>query len=126
MVCPKRVTFPRSLRLRRASEFNLVKTAGKSWTGRYLVVAVLKRTNADSSMSPAKIGIITSRRVGPAVIRNRIRRRIREIFRYHQHQIQQGTWIVTIARASATKAAFAELEQDWLRLLGRASILAPG
>jgi hypothetical protein len=43
----------------------------------------------------------------------------------NQHRIQKGFWLVTIARASSTKATFVELERDWLRLIERASILAP-
>ena len=56
--------------------------------------------------------------------RNRVRRRLREIVRKHQHEILKGKWIVTIARASAAKASYEQLEGEWLRLAKRASILA--
>jgi ribonuclease P protein component len=111
----------RSSRLHRASEFGLVKAGAKSWTGRHLVLAVLQH----GENTPARIGIVTSRRVGAAVLRNRVRRRLRELFRKNQHRLRKGVWIVTIARASSATASFADLERDWLRLIGRASILAP-
>jgi ribonuclease P protein component len=99
----------------------LVKASGKSWTGKHLVIAILER---GSEIAP-KIGIITSKRIGNAVYRNKVRRRIREIFRLNRHRIQKGFWLVTIARTSSTSATFVELERDWLRLIERASILAP-
>jgi ribonuclease P protein component len=116
-----RFKFPRSSRLHRASEFGRVKAGTKSWTGRHLVLAVLQH----DEHAPARIGIITARRIGEAVIRNRVRRRLRELFRKNQHRLCRGIWIVTIARASSATASFSDLERDWLRLIGRASILAP-
>ena len=124
MIRPGRIRFKfsRSSRLSRASEFSLVKASGKSWTGKYLVLAILMRDTEE----PTRIGIIATKRLGNAVSRNQVRRRIREIFRLNQHRIKKGFWVVTIARLSAAKAAFDELQRDWLRLVERASILAPG
>ena len=117
-----RFKFSRLSRLSRASEFSLVKASGKSWTGKHLVLATLKRETEAAS----RIGIITTKRLGNAVSRNQVRRRIREIFRLNQHRIQRGFWVVTIARFSSATATFEELQGDWLRLVERASILAPG
>jgi ribonuclease P protein component len=124
MIRPGRIRFKfsRAARLSRSSEFRLVKASGKSWTGKYLVLAILMR----DSEEPSRIGIIATKRLGNAVSRNQVRRRIREIFRLNQHRIKKGFWVVTIARLSAAKAAFDELQRDWLRLVERASILAPG
>jgi ribonuclease P protein component len=121
MVRPGRIGFelPRSSRLQRDSEFKLVRASGKSWTGTHLILAALHREND----SPSRVGIITTRRLGNAVVRNRIRRKIREIFRLNQHHVRQGYWVVTIARISSALASYRELERDWLRLAKRASIL---
>ena len=116
----ERYRFPRASRLSRAAEFKLVKQAGKSWTGRHLVLGVLAQEDEER----ARVGIVTTRKVGMAVVRNRIRRRIREVFRLHQFDLISGVWLVTVARPSAAKASFQELERDWLRLAERASILA--
>ena len=117
----KRHRFPKSRRLTRDSEFQRVRREGKSIRGELLTIAFLR----DAAPLAARAGFITSKRVGPAVVRNRTRRRLREIFRKHQHEIASGTWLVTIASARAARAPFASLEDEWLRLLGRASILAP-
>jgi ribonuclease P protein component len=123
MIRPRRIRFkfPRTARLIHASEFRLVKASGRSWTGKHLVLAILRR----EIDAPPRIGIITTRRLGNAVCRNQVRRRIREVFRLNQHRIRRGLWLVTIARPSSAMATFSDLERDWLRLTERASILAP-
>src|SRR5215471_16712143 len=88
--------FAGASRLRRSSEFKLVRDSGKSWTGTHLILLALHR----GASLPSRVGMITTRRLGNAVVRNRVRRRMREIFRLNQHQIRDGYWLVTIARAS--------------------------
>ena len=70
-----------------------------------------------------KIGFVTSRRLGGAVARNRVRRRLREIVRREQHGLRKGLWLVLIARPSAAAADSATLEKDWHRLIKRAEII---
>jgi ribonuclease P protein component len=117
----KRLRFPKSHRLTRDSEFRRVRTEGFSVRGEMLTLGVLKSAESKASV---RAGFITSRRVGKAVIRNRTRRRLREIFRKHQHEISGGVWIVTIASARAARETSHALEDEWLRLARRASILA--
>ena len=113
-------TFPKSRRLTRSSEFERVKKEGNAQHGKLLVVSALK-AEVDS---PGRAGFVTSRRIGRAAVRNLVRRRLREIVRKHQHEIGAGWWVVTIARPAAAGATFVELEDAWLRLAKRASILA--
>jgi ribonuclease P protein component len=117
----ERFKFPKASRLTRTAEFALVKKDGTSWTGRHVTLGILHRAGENA----ARLGIITTRRIGQAVVRNRVRRRLREIFRLNQRRLVTGIWIVTVARVSAADATFQQLERDWLRLAGRASILAP-
>jgi ribonuclease P protein component len=72
---------------------------------------------------PWRAGFVTSARVGGAVVRNRVRRRLREIVRRHQHELRQGVWFVIIARYEVATASYDALEDEWLRLARRASIL---
>jgi ribonuclease P protein component len=117
----ERFKFPKASRLTRAAEFALVKKEGKSWTGKHLTLGILRQADE----SAARLGIVTTRRLGHAVIRNRVRRRLREVFRLNQHRLISGLWIVMVARVSAAEATFHQLERDWLRVADRASILAP-
>ena len=79
-------------------------------------------TNDEKSF---RIGFITSKRIGGAVIRNRLRRRLREIVRVEQARINGGIWCVVIARPAAARTSYRALKDEWLHLAERASILAP-
>ncbi len=83
------------------------------------------------SMVPAaagthsRFGIITSRRVGGAVDRNRVRRRIREICRLQRPSVAPGYLIVISAKSAAATAEYDDLREEWLLLARRLSILPP-
>ncbi|MFN2540549.1 MAG: ribonuclease P protein component [Chthoniobacterales bacterium] len=114
------LSFSRARCLKRASEFERVRQQGRSERGKTLVLGVL----SEGGTGDFRAGFITSRRIGRAVVRNRVRRRLREIVRRNQHEIGAGVWVVTIARAAAAHATYRQLEDEWLRLAKRASILA--
>jgi ribonuclease P protein component len=116
------LSFSKARRLTRTAEFDWVRKEGKVWRGTLITLAVVIPPEVEKQ---TRVGIIASRRVGGAVIRNQTRRRIREIFRKQQHNIQDGVWVVAILSARAARAGYAELEDEWLRLAGRASILKP-
>lgn len=107
-------------RLTRASEFDGVKKQGRTERGRFMLLSVL----AAQKPGPPRTGFITSGRLGSAVLRNRVRRRLREIVRKHQHDLREDFWILVIARPDAAGASYHALEDEWLRLAKRASILA--
>src|SRR5438270_13982598 len=115
----RQFAFPRARRLTHSAEFEGVKKNGRVERGHLLLLSVLQTNEARF-----RAGFITSRTLGAAVVRNRTRRRLREIVRKHQRAIHDGLWIVIIARANAAKASYAELEVEWLRLAERASILS--
>jgi len=116
----RQFTFPKSRRLTQSAEFERVKKNGRVFRGRSVVLGILPANDA----TRFRAGFVTSRALGRAVVRNRVRRRLREIVRKHQREILDGTWIVTIARANAAGATYQQLEVEWLRLAKRASILA--
>jgi len=111
--------FPKAARLSTASEFGAARTSGQTQHGTFMLINVLRGTGEGRP----RIGIITSRRVGGAVDRNQVRRRIREIFRKHCARLQPDCWLVVVARYKAAHAEFSALESEWLRLTARASIL---
>jgi ribonuclease P protein component len=117
----RQFTFPKSRRLVQTAEFEHVKNNGRVYRGQLIVLGIVRANEA----TRFRAGFVTSRALGRAVVRNRVRRRLREIVRKHQREIVDGTWIVTIARANAARATYQQLEVEWLRLAKRASILAP-
>jgi ribonuclease P protein component len=120
MLQTRALPFPKTRRLTRVSEFACVKQRGHPEHGKFMVLGALAVQNSGAS----RVGFVTSRRLGRAVVRNRVRRRLREIVRKHQHDLREDFWIVLIARRDAPKASYRALEDEWLRLAKRASILA--
>ncbi len=68
--------------------------------------------------------VVVSRRVGPAVTRNKVKRRLREIYRHELPRLGPGLWLVVTAKPGAAKASLATLRAEWLRLGARLSIFA--
>ena len=111
--------FPKSARLTRFSEFQKVKREGLSFSGRFMILNVLKMHSSPMT----RIGIITSRRVGSAVVRNRVRRRFRELVRLDRSAFAVGCWLVIVARHRAATAAYQELRGEWRNLAARSLVL---
>lgn len=105
--------FPRRERLRTHWEFEQVRRHGHGTPGRFLVLAILRRKEEYTR----RVGFIVSKRVGNAVARNRIKRRLRGIYRTHRIQLNTGIWLVLIARQTASQASYHELESDFLQLI---------
>jgi len=70
-----------------------------------------------------RVGITVSKKLGHAVVRNRTRRRLREIYRLNEAKFQPGWDIVVVARSRAVEAPFAKLTDSYLALAARAGIL---
>jgi ribonuclease P protein component len=73
----------------------------------------------------SKLGVVTSRKIGPSVTRNRARRLLRESFRIHQHEIKRPISLVLVARASIARMDFHGVERDLLTVLKREKLLEP-
>ena len=70
-----------------------------------------------------RVGITVSKKLGHAVVRNRTRRRLREIYRLHEAKFQPGWDIVVVARSKAVDAPFDKLTASYLALAAKAGIL---
>ena len=70
-----------------------------------------------------RVGITVSKKLGKAHIRNRTRRRIREVYRLNEERFQPGWDIVVVARSRAVDAPFDRLTKSYLSLAAKAGIL---
>ena len=70
-----------------------------------------------------RVGITVSKKLGKAHIRNRVRRRLREVYRLNEERFQSGWDIVVVARSKAVDAEFARLTKSYLTLAKKAGIL---
>ena len=70
-----------------------------------------------------RVGITVSKKLGKAHVRNRVRRRLREVYRLHEAKFQPGWDIVVVARSKAVDAPFDKLTASYLALAAKAGIL---
>lgn len=105
--------YPRSARLLRRGEFERVYREGRRRSSKQFVVFA-RRTAADA---PVRFGTSVKKGVGGAVVRNRIRRRVREIVRLHRSELPPGWDIVIHPRASVAEAEFAALGKELMNLI---------
>lgn len=123
MARPNRRTFsfPKSARLLRRSEYDALKGSGRRFAEGPLAASWIPRSteaaSAGMGAARARVGIAVSSKVGQAVVRNRVKRRLREAIR-HELCLLPAVDLVLIARPSATRATVAEL-RSWLRRAGR-------
>jgi ribonuclease P protein component len=105
-------TFPKQFRLLRRAEFRRVYEEGQRRTAS--LCTVFLRSNG---LPHSRLGITVPARVGRAVLRNRIKRRLREIFRLNRTSLPAGWDIVVNPRAQAAEAEFTKFEREFLRLM---------
>ncbi len=70
-----------------------------------------------------RVGITVSKKLGKAHVRNRVRRRLREVYRLNEEQFRPGWDIVVVARSKAVEAEFDRLTKSYLSLAKKAGIL---
>jgi len=104
--------FPREARLVRRGEFDAVYRTGKRRSSSHYTVFF--RAN---ELPLSRFGFSIKKALGGAVVRNRIRRRMREIVRCHRLEIPPGWDFVIHPKSSVAIAEFAPLTTDLLRLL---------
>ena len=108
----ERLDFPREARLVRRGEFDAVYRAGKRRSNSHFTVFL--RAN---QLPHSRFGFSIKKALGGAVVRNRIRRRVREVVRCHRLEISAGWDSVIHPTSNVAKAEFAALTADLLRLL---------
>ncbi len=108
----------RHLRLRSPQEFQAVWQQGERWPGRLLSLSVMANNLANN-----RYGLVVSKRVGGAVVRNRVKRRLRAAIREWFPPLATGYDIVIITHPPASQAPYIELEAELGRLLRRAGLL---
>ena len=70
-----------------------------------------------------RVGVTVGKKLGHAVVRNRVRRRLREVYRLNEDRFLPGWDIVVVARSRCIKAEFGKLTQAYLSLAEKAGIL---
>jgi ribonuclease P protein component len=108
----------RQYRLRRNSDFQQVRHLGNSYASPLMVLAFLR-----NGLNHSRFGFVVSKRLGKAVCRNKIKRRMREATRLRLPRIKSGFDLVLIGRPPLAEASYGEIEQTLEYLLKKADLL---
>jgi ribonuclease P protein component len=114
-----RLKLPGSRRIKLGRDFARARTQGKRITVGCLIANWAPAPDATTS----RLGVITSKKIGGAVVRNRARRLMRESFRLHQHELAQPVDLILVSRSSIVGKGFAEVQNDFLEALRRGGLL---
>ncbi|WP_053373412.1 ribonuclease P protein component [Paenibacillus sp. FJAT-27812] len=109
----------RKLRLRNREDFSRIYRGGKSFANGQFVVYWSKQPTAE----PFRLGVSASKKIGNAVVRNRMRRMIKEIVRHQANRIVPKTDFILIVRKPATEMKMKEMEKSVLHVLKKAGLL---
>ena len=104
--------------LKKNSDFRRLYSRGKSAVTPYLVVYCRRNRGGEN-----RLGYTVSTRLGHAVVRNRIRRRLREIVRLNAPALKQGWDLVIVARSRSVGADYRKLEAAYLQACGKLGLL---
>lgn len=106
MTAPAGEGFPKAARVRRRREYlALARTARRRHTSHFVVLC-------EASVGTTRLGITVSRKVGGAVVRNRVKRRVRELFRRDPMRLMPEHDVIVIAKPGAGELGFDELARE--------------
>ncbi|MEX1364595.1 MAG: ribonuclease P protein component [Nannocystaceae bacterium] len=120
--------FPRRLRLRRRREFLRVQRGGRKVHTRFFLVFVAPTPRAIAAAQPgrdgselpgARLGVTVTRKVGKAVLRNRIKRLVREAYRRERTSLPTGLDMVWVAKRDAVDSTFPAVLADMRQVADR-------
>lgn len=119
-------TLPKTERLQRSSQFRHAYEHGRKVGGKLFVLYVVDHPpdirTATARVTRA-IGVVTSRRIGDAVTRNRARRLLREAYRLNKQKLNNNLEIVMVARTAINGKKRQDVEAELLQLFRAAGIL---
>jgi len=119
----KRFSFSKIERLTKDREFERIFRAKNSYADNNLIIYVYQR-DTEHEGKQVRLGLVTKRKLGKAVIRNKLKRRLREIFRLNKHRLKPGLDIIFLPRENAVSRSYQELENSVLKLFQRADLYA--
>ena len=100
------------------SDFRRIYRRGRSAVSGGVVVYCLKNRQGMS-----RLGVTVSTKLGHAVVRNRVRRRFRELYRLHKPEMQPGFDVILVARGRAVRSTYQQLDETYLHLLRQAGLV---
>lgn len=109
---------PARQRIKRTADFEAVRASGWKNSSRHFFLQI-DATPASAGFERRRLGVIASRRVGNAVVRNRCKRLMREVFRRRQELLPAHCDVVMVARSECAEAGYSEVESSFVGLAER-------
>jgi len=106
-------------KLHSQADFNRVFKKGRKLENKAVKILALNRKD---SLDMRRLGLVTSKKVGKAVARNRAKRRLREIFRTNKHLLESGLDLVFIIKPAAASLNYADLQRTVIDSLKNAGL----
>jgi len=115
---------PADQRLRKNADFRLIYKRGRENVHPMAVLYLMRRVGPDAEKVGRRIGFVVSKKQGDAVVRNRIKRRLREAVRLRLPELRPGAYdLVFVARGRLKTALWPEIQETVALLLQRARLL---
>jgi ribonuclease P protein component len=96
-------------RIRKKSEFASLYRDGGRFRGRYFTLVFLR-----NGLGHSRLAVVASRKVGSAVVRNRVKRRFRELFRRNKTLLEESLDIIVITRPESGEAPWPDLRDAYI------------
>ena len=114
------LSFSSEERIKRRNEFERIQSRGRKLHAPHFILIYEK-----SKVLPTRLGITITTKVEPrSVGRNKIKRRIREIFRLNKHQLTEAIDLVIIGKQGVSKCTYKEIEKEILGTLRHHGLLS--
>ena len=108
----------KKFRIRKNMEFKDIYKSGKNYWNRNLILYVKK-----NDLNRTRVGYTITKKLGNAVERNRLRRKMKEIYRLNFYNIEEGYDLIFIAKKNIKDIPYKELEGSMLHIMSLAKLL---
>ncbi len=108
----------KKFRLRKNMEFKKVYKFGKNYWNRNLILYVRK-----NGLEDTRVGYTITKKIGNSVVRNKLRRRMKEIYRLNFHRIKKGYDLIFIPKKNIVDISYDELESSMIHIMKIAGVL---
>lgn len=120
----RQVPLKREFRLRHTKDIQRLRNEGRAQSNRLLVLLTAPHEKQqEEEPQPVRVGVITGKRLGKAVIRNKVRRRLNAVMQQVYPNLPAGSDFLLLARKPIVEATYQDIEAAVITLLRRAGFL---